>query len=417
MTARWVIPHSDQPLVSVLVVTFDGRQWVSRALDTLVRNTPDPYELIVVDNHSTDGTRELLRDELDGARVIELDENIGFGPGNDRAALEARAPLLCLLNSDALVPPGWFATMARGFDDSRVGAVVPAYVYPDGRLQEAGAIVESDGRVVALGVADDPDEERWRFSRVVPYGSAACMLIRRDSFEAAGGFDPAWGRAYYEDVDLAFRLRELGQSIRLDPDVRVVHAQGASSDSVEAARDLRDANQARFRSRWAARLWHRPTMFGARHGHRFVAARDCEAVDRILVIAGPTEVELAHGIRIAQALAPALDQGQVTVALPDPPDAATTNALRATGVEVIELVSPEDWSSWLPGRMFQFSAIVAGAAHRAAHAELFADTQPQAALASLPSAATIEDTHALEEWLLDLGLVPRCAVRPRATSR
>jgi GT2 family glycosyltransferase len=415
MTARWVLPHSDHPLVSVLIVAFDGRQWVSRALDALVRNTPEPYELIVVDNHSTDGTRELLRDELEGARVIELDENIGFGRGNDRAALESRAPLLCLLNSDALVPPGWFATMARSFEDPRVGAVVPVYVYPDGRLQEAGAIVESDGRVVALGVDDDPDEERWRFSRVVPYGSAACMLIRRDSFEAAGGFDPAWGRAYYEDVDLAFRLRELGQSIRLDPDVRVVHAQGASSDSVEAARILRDANQARFRNRWAARLWHRPTMLGARHGHRFVAARDCEAVDRILVIGGPAEAEQAHALRVARALAPALEQGQVTVALPARPlDASTTNALRATGVEAL---SPEDWNGWLNGRIFQFSTIVADASTRAELAELLAATQPQAALTAVPSATMLDDTHALEEWLLDLGLVPRSVVRPRVTSR
>ena len=116
---------------------------------------------------------------------------------------------------------------------------MPVYTYPDGRLQEAGAIVESDGRVVPLGVDDDPGNERWSFSRIVTYGSAACMLVRRAAFEAIGGFDPIWGRAYYEDVDLAFRLRELGLSVRLDASVRVVHAQGASAPSTAAAQALR----------------------------------------------------------------------------------------------------------------------------------------------------------------------------------
>ena len=72
-----------RPLVSVLMVTYNARDWVTWSLDALVRHTPEPYELTVVDNDSTDGTRALLRESLRGARIIGLPENIGFGLGND----------------------------------------------------------------------------------------------------------------------------------------------------------------------------------------------------------------------------------------------------------------------------------------------------------------------------------------------
>ena len=108
----FVVPATEAPRVSVLMVTYNAREWVARSLDALVQNTPEPYELTVVDNDSTDGTRDLLHESLRGARVIELPENIGFGLGNNRAAVGARAPLLAFLNTDALVPPGWLTALA-----------------------------------------------------------------------------------------------------------------------------------------------------------------------------------------------------------------------------------------------------------------------------------------------------------------
>jgi hypothetical protein len=311
------------------------------------------------------------------------------------------------LNSDALVPPGWFATMTARLADPLVGAVVPAYMYPDGSLQEAGAVVEADGRVVALGVDTDPDDERWMFARRVPYGSAACMLIRRETYAAVGGFDPVWGLAYYEDVDLAFRVRELGQSVTYEPAVRVVHAQGASAEPHPEALARRDANQARFRARWIDRLWHRPTLLGATQAHRFAAARDEESVDRVLVIApsaGPPE----RAAELARALTRALDAGQVTLAVPRRAAAPTlAPELGAAGVEV---VVPDDWDGWLSGRQFHFSAVIADDPERSELAPSFERTQPQAAVSASPSAARLQPSE-LAGWLLDMALVPRQEAR------
>lgn len=409
-TIARALPRVDRPAVSVLLVTYGARDWVERAIAALVAGTPPVYELIVVDNGSDDGTRELLR-TFEGATVIVAPRNLGFGVGTNLAALHARGAFLCLLNSDAIVPPGWLPQLLAPFEaDERVGAVVPAYVYPEGSLQEAGAIVEADGRVVALGAHGDPDAAEWRFPRVAPYGSAACMLVRRRVFEELGGFDPAYGTAYYEDVDLAFRMRAAGLRIVVEPAVRVVHAQGASSAPGDAV-TRRDANRERFCRRFAARLWGRPTVFGASQPHRTIAARDFDAVDRVLLLAPSLSVFATRGgtpQHAARALVASLRDGRVTAAAPSAgsgdADAAGIDELLAAGVEVAAV---DDWDAWLEARQFHYSVVISDESLRERLSEPLARTQPQATLAPLPGGATIADSAAFTQWILDLDLAPR----------
>jgi GT2 family glycosyltransferase len=402
-----------RPRVSVLMVTYGARVWVERALRALVDHTPPVYELIIVDNGSTDGTRGYLRDSIEGALVIESPRNLGFGLGNNLAAMHARGEFLCLLNSDAIVPANWLEPLLERFDDPRVGAVVPLYVFPDGTLQEAGSVVEADGRVVALGVRGDSDDPSWRFARTITYGSAACMLVRRSVFQALGGFDPEYGTAYYEDVDLAFRLTTMDLRVVIEPAVRIVHAQGASSPTPADAATRRDANQSRFRTRWAPMLGHRPQMFGAPRPHRFYAARDVEAVDRILLLSPElpgVQDELFH---TARTLAVALDQGLVTIAtLRDTGDRSAVDQLLAAGVEVAVV---DHGDAWLNARCFHFAAVLAARPELDALAGALRATQPQATCSAPPDPAIVRDPERLAAWLLDLGLVPRAA-RPRSPS-
>jgi GT2 family glycosyltransferase len=407
-TIARTLPRVDRPTVSVLMVTYGACDWVERAITALIECTPAVYELIVVDNGSDDGTRELLR-TFEGATVIEAPRNLGFGVGTNLAALHARGAFLCLLNSDAIVPPGWLAPLLSHFDaDDRVGAVVPAYVYPDGQLQEAGAIVEADGRVVALGAHGDPDAADWRFARVAPYGSAACMFVRRRVFEELGGFDPAYGTAYYEDVDLAFRMRAAGLRMVVEPAVRVVHAQGASSAPGDAVA-RRDSNRERFRQRFVTALWGRPAVFGAPQPHRAIAARDFEAVDRVLLLASsPSDVATRGNDvqQVARALVARLRDGRVTVAAPLPSgssDGASVDELLAVGVEVAAV---DDWDTWLESRRFHYSVVVSDETMRERLSEPLARTQPQATLTLVPPTATIADSAALTQWILEHDLVP-----------
>lgn len=401
------IPANDCPRVSVLMVTYGARDWVEASIAALASNTEPVYELIVVDNGSDDGTREFLRDAVEGAILHEADTNLGFGAGNNLAELHARGEFLCLLNSDAIVPTGWLAPLLARFDDPRVAAVTPLYVYPDGRVQEAGAIVESDGRAVALGVGGDPESLAWRWRRSISYGSAACMLVRRLCFEAVGGFDPAYGLAYYEDVDFAFRLRARGWRVVLEPAVRVVHAQGGSSSEHSEAVAARDANQALFRSRWEHELWYRPVIFGQPQPHRAAAARDIDAVDRVLLVVDDLTTDWEAVPQLARAIAEELDSGVVTVLATR---AATTGVddLLDNGIEVEVTETREEW---LEERRFHYSAIVTIDAPSAAISEALRACQPQASIVAAPSDATIHDRTALGRWLLDVGLVPRAEYR------
>ena len=103
---RLTVPRAERPEVSVLLVTFNAWEWTARALAALVEHTDPCYEVIVADNASQDGTVEGLA-AVEGLTVLRNSDNLGFGPAVNQAALHARAPRMLLLNTDALVRPGW----------------------------------------------------------------------------------------------------------------------------------------------------------------------------------------------------------------------------------------------------------------------------------------------------------------------
>ena len=181
-------PGRGEPELSVVVVTHGAWQFTERALSALAANTEAAYELILVDNASPDETPERLA-EVGDARVILNETNCGFAPAVNRGAGHARADRLLLLNSDAFVHPGWFEPMRETLDEPGVGAAVPRFLHSDGSLQEAGALLACDGRVVVYGDGDDPKGPWYSFRRLVDFGGAACMLIRRDLFVDFGGFE------------------------------------------------------------------------------------------------------------------------------------------------------------------------------------------------------------------------------------
>jgi len=146
-----VIPSTDAPAVSVLMVMYGGGSVAIDAVASLVQHTAQPFEVIVVDNASTDDSRAVVEREVVGARLIAAERNLGFGGGNNRAASEARAPIICMLNVDARVTPGWLDPLLPLLDDDTVGAAAPALVDAEGTLQEAGAMVDHWGYTGPVG--------------------------------------------------------------------------------------------------------------------------------------------------------------------------------------------------------------------------------------------------------------------------
>jgi GT2 family glycosyltransferase len=216
------------PFVSVIVLTWNGREWLDGCLGSLLALDPPASEVIVVDNGSSDGTVAYVRQAYPGVTVLPIDRNLGFAGGNNAGARAATGRYLAFLNNDTRVTPGWLgALVAPAEADPTVGLVTSRIVFMDrpeildsagdGYLRCGGAFKYSHGRPAG----DAPG------SRDVFGVCGAAFLIRRDLFESIGGFDEDFFMVY-EDVDLSFRARLRGARCVYAADAVVHHAGSAT---------------------------------------------------------------------------------------------------------------------------------------------------------------------------------------------
>ena len=210
-------------------------------------------KVILCDDRSPDDTGRLFAD-IPGLRFIRNSVNLGYLRSNNALAHLARGEFLLLLNNDTVIQPGALAALLDVFASRPDAGIAGArLLYPDGRLQEAGAEVFADGRTVRRGWRQRENPAFHDRVEQVDYCSAACILIPRELFLAVGGFDERYLPGYYEDVDLAFKVRAAGRGVYFQPAARVIHVENASSDFKRACRQAA-VNQPKFREKWAAVL-------------------------------------------------------------------------------------------------------------------------------------------------------------------
>ncbi|MDQ3489246.1 MAG: glycosyltransferase family 2 protein [Acidobacteriota bacterium] len=213
------------PDVSVIVLNYNGRQWLKPCLDALAAQRGAPaFEVMVVDNASTDGSADYVREHFPGVRVHDAGGNLGFSGGNNAGAEQAHGRLLVFLNNDTSAAPDWLHKLTSALDARPdFGFATSRIVFADNpeRIDSAG-----DGYLFAGGAfkrgygqrADDFAEPREVF------GACGCaMVMKRELFEALGGFDPSFF-IFYEDVDLSYRAQLLGARCWYAADAVVRHA-------------------------------------------------------------------------------------------------------------------------------------------------------------------------------------------------
>lgn len=208
----------------VIVLNWNGRAWLDACLEGLRAQTLPPTEIVVVDNGSTDDSVAHLRQRWPDIRVLALADNVGFAAGNNRGAEGAVTDHLVFLNNDTQPEPGWLQALvaaatadpARGLVTSKILYLEPAGVIDsagDGYLRCGGGFKRAHGKPAHM--AADSGE--------VFGACGAAFLIRRDLFEALGGFDEDFFMVY-EDVDLSYRARHLGARVWFAADSVVRHA-------------------------------------------------------------------------------------------------------------------------------------------------------------------------------------------------
>jgi glycosyltransferase involved in cell wall biosynthesis/GT2 family glycosyltransferase len=252
---------------SVVLVAYNQLAYTRDAVDALLANTDPPFELVLVDNGSSDGTRDYfheLRDRLGGpiaVQVIKNPENLGYPKAANQGMRAARGRHAVLLNNDTRVRQGWLkALLEAATNQERVGIVTAKILCEDGRVQNAGGILHHpDGRFTLPLAHEDrlapPVQER----RVVESAGGPCMLLTRGLLNDVGIFDEAFSPAYFEDSDLGMRAREAGFVLVYEPGAEVFHKGKATAEVVAREGKLPiwerfEENKRLFYTRWSKRL-------------------------------------------------------------------------------------------------------------------------------------------------------------------
>lgn len=236
-----------RPLCSVVIPTYNGRALLETCLASVSRHAPPEckIEVVVADDGSTDRTAEWLASDYPEVRVVRLAVNGGFCAAANAGIAAARGVFIQLLNNDTEVTPGWIEAALAPFDDPHVGSVAPLVLvrHDSTRVDSAGDSYGLVGWPCKRGHGEAAAKWSHRPADEVFGASGSSAFYRASALRKVGGFDPYFG-SYYEDVDLAFRLRWAGYHCVFTPLSRILHEVSATYDHTRAELQRRMARNA-----------------------------------------------------------------------------------------------------------------------------------------------------------------------------
>ncbi len=238
-------------LISIIIPLYNKVEYTRQCLEALSCSTPSllNYEVILVDNASTDGTPDYLRTLAGDVTIITNLSNRGFARACNQGARLAMGDHVVFLNNDTIPRPGWLEALIDGIEHDGADICGSRLLYPDGRVQHAGVAFDERGigyHIFNGFAANDPAVTRKRFMQCV---TAACMIMRRELFLTLSGFDEGYMNGY-EDVDLCLRAGELGKRILYVPDSTLIHFEETS----DGRKSHEEQNARRFFARWKGKI-------------------------------------------------------------------------------------------------------------------------------------------------------------------
>ncbi len=337
---KFQFPECPFPQVSIIIPVYNKFIYTFNCLKSLQKYSSNSisFEVIVVDDHSSDETQEYLS-YSSTIQLVVNEENLGFIRSCNRGAAIAKGKFLCFLNNDTQVLPGWLENLVEVITkDNGVGAVGSKLIYADGRLQEAGGIIWQDASGWNYGRLQHPDCPEYNYVRQVDYCSGASLLVRTEIFKQLGGFSEEFLPAYYEDTDLCFAIRELGYKVIYQPKSQLIHYEGISSGtSLESGiKSYQKVNRYKFLLKWQEQLQHHlsPEAENAEF-----AARRLQGKKTILVIDTyvPLHDRESGSYRLLNIIKIFVNLDYFVMFLPDNgfPQEPYTSELQNLGVEVL----------------------------------------------------------------------------------
>lgn len=344
------VEHAE-PRVSIVVAAYGQFAQTLACLQSIQRaGDATTFEVILVEDQSPDPDMARFA-HVPGLRYVANPENVGYLRSVNHAATLARGTWLHLLNNDTQVASGWLDALVSTFAlFHRCGMAGSKLVYPDGTLQEAGGIVWSDGDACNYGRGDDPSRTAYAVVREVDYVSGASLLLPTALFAELGGFDERYRPAYYEDTDLAFRIREAGHKVYVQPGSLVVHHEGLSHGTDTGAGV--NAGQPRNRDVFHARWQHELARGQLAPGEHVFLARDRAQLGQVVLVVDrhPPQPDRDAGSRAIWQLMRVLYLQGFTVkfwAQDAGADSAYAASLRLHGIELFDDAADGPFDDWM----------------------------------------------------------------------
>lgn len=223
--------------IAIVILNWNGREFLERFLPGVVRYSSSPgMKIIVADNGSSDDSLEFIRNKFKNVEIIELDKNYGFAGGYNKAFERINSEYYILLNSDVAVSENWIEPIIKKMDDDPVvAAAMPKIIsYHDRSKFEyagaAGGFIDKWGYPFCRGRIlnnIEPDNNQYNDSIEIFWASGACLFIKSKIFHDAGGFDDDFF-AHMEEIDLCWRIKNLGYKIYCYPCSQVYHVGGGT---------------------------------------------------------------------------------------------------------------------------------------------------------------------------------------------
>lgn len=255
------------PLVAIVILNWNGKNYLERFLPHLILSTYDNYKIIVADNNSTDDSVSFLKSNYPNVEIIQLDTNYGFAQGYNLALQNVSADYYVLLNSDVKVKPGWIEPMVALLEsDKMIAACQPkllSYNHPNffEYAGAAGGWMDHFGYPFAMGRVFDiseVDNGQYNQPRYIFWASGAALFIRSEVFHQAGGFD-SYFFAHQEEIDLCWRIQLLGYKISSCPASEVYHVGGGTlpkGNSLKTYLNFRNNNIMLYKNIAGWRKWY-----------------------------------------------------------------------------------------------------------------------------------------------------------------
>lgn len=240
MTAKMKLNNPKNPLVSIVILNYNTRDLLRQTLSSI--DSKVPFEVIVVDNASSDGSVGMVKKEFPHVKLIEAKSNDGFAAGNNQGVRSARGENIMLLNSDTQFVGDSLSPLVQYFDQKPlVGVVTPKLITPDGRIDwschRGFPTIWNSLTYFSKIYKFFPSWSRlggyhqtWKNlskAHEVDVVSGAAMLIKREVWDQVGSLDERFFM-YAEDIDYCLRVKQAGWQIHYQPEAKVIHHKGLS---------------------------------------------------------------------------------------------------------------------------------------------------------------------------------------------